>query len=145
MLSAGRQGREKMLTATHVTELSAICDRLSGELALSSRVYCDVFRRKLMEWGGVTWEPNISWTKEFLQMCVNCKKPGLSSLHCHAQERRERDVHRRVLESRRRRHTVAPSAGPSFDAQGHRDSRANTRAHQIRFHCGWRNPLCTTN
>ena len=29
-------------------------------------------------------------------------------------------------------------------ASTHRDARANTRAHQIRFHCGWRNQLCTT-
>ena len=50
VLSAGRQGRKKMLTATHVTEQSAICDRLSGELALPSRVYCDVLRHKLMDW-----------------------------------------------------------------------------------------------
>ena len=49
-----------------------------------------------------------------------------------------------VLESRRGRHTVDPSAGPSFDTPGHRDSRANTRAHQIRFHFGRRNKLCTT-
>ena len=52
VLSAGRQGRKKMLTAAHVTELSAICDRMSGELALPSQVYCDVFRRKLMGWWG---------------------------------------------------------------------------------------------
>ena len=69
-----------------------------------------------------------------------CKEPGQPSLQLHA--RRERDVHRPVLESRQRRHTVAPSAGPSFETPGHRDSRANTRAHQIRFQCGWRNQLC---
>ena len=40
-----------MLTTTHLTQLSAICDRLSGELALPSRVCCDVFRRKLIDWG----------------------------------------------------------------------------------------------
>ena len=51
VLSARRQGRTKLLTATHVTELSEICDRMSGELALPSRVCCDVFRHKLMEWG----------------------------------------------------------------------------------------------
>ena len=33
---------------------------------------------------------------------------------------------------------------PSFDIPDHPDSRALARAPQIRFHCGWRNQLCTT-
>ena len=38
-----------------------------GAHTVLTRVW-DVFRRKLKEWG-LTWEPNITWTKKFLRLC----------------------------------------------------------------------------